>query len=45
MATPMDVSADSNPVDDLSKQLEGLEIGSKSSGFLYRKCWNFWSRI
>ena len=34
MASDMDVSADSNPVDDLSKQLEGLEIGSKSSGFL-----------
>ena len=34
MATPMDVSADSNPVDDLSKQLEGLEIGSKSSGYM-----------
>ena len=45
MASDMDVSADSNPVDDLSKQLEGLKIGSKSSGFLgNRKCRNFWRR-
>ena len=33
-SSPMDVSADSNPVDDLIQGLEKVNIGTKSSGYL-----------